>query len=314
MTWNGKTNWRNAKPLEGSQTQRLAEAVSTLEKAVESDKKTIFLWTGGKEAQVIANLLLYEVGEEQGKSPIPFGVIDTGNHFEEMYEFREGYLAADGDKGSDTVGPFEGIGNDVIIEEYTEFLEKIIENESDPRGYHGEHTGKWMCPECGEEAERENTEIICKSCGAETRLDSVQRGNMSPEQWGVAESCGALKVEPLKAFVKEHGFDQMITGIRGTDMIADSEEEEAKLFEEKREPTRYTRVNPLKSWEEANVWAFIKAESVSYPELYDQGYRHTDSKCCTSKDDRNGADEYGEGGIDAEKAAAKKDLQDMGYV
>ncbi|MDY6774126.1 MAG: hypothetical protein SVS85_02900 [Candidatus Nanohaloarchaea archaeon] len=90
MTWNSKLNWRKAKPLEGSQTQRIAEAVSTLEDVVQ-DEEVIFLWTGGKEAQVIADLLLYEVGEEKGKSPIPFGIIDTGNQFDEIYEFRENY-------------------------------------------------------------------------------------------------------------------------------------------------------------------------------------------------------------------------------
>ena len=300
--------------MEGSQTQRIAEAVSALEKAVEENDKVLFLWTGGKEAQVIADLLLYEVGEVEGKSPVPFGVIDTGNHFDEMYDFREKFLAADGDQGADTVGPFNGIGNDVIVEKYDEFLENIIENEDDPRGYHGEHSGEWKCPECGEVAERDNKVIVCESCGEETKLKPVQRQNLSPEEWGVPESCGALKVEPLKRFVDEHDFEVLITGIRGSDMIASSDSEEAEMFEEKEEPTNYIRVNPLKNWDEANVWAYLKAESVSYPELYDQGYRHTDSKCCTTKEDKAGADEYGEGGIDAEKAAARKELQDMGYI
>ncbi|MFB6209186.1 MAG: phosphoadenosine phosphosulfate reductase family protein [Candidatus Nanohaloarchaea archaeon] len=131
----------------------------------------------------------------------------------------------------------------------------------------------------------------------------------------VTESCGALKVEPLKKFVEDHNYDTLITGIRGSDMIAqENGETEIELIEQKKEPAKYTRVNPLKNWDEANVWAYLKAETVSYPELYDQGYRHTDSKCCTSKEDREGAQEYGEGGIDAEKQAAKEDLQDMGYV
>ncbi|MBC5792499.1 MAG: phosphoadenosine phosphosulfate reductase family protein [Nanohaloarchaea archaeon] len=312
MTWNGRASWRNAKPIGGSQTQKVGEAVSALEKAIEENEKVLFLWTGGKEAQVIADLLLYEVGEEDGVSPVPFGVIDTGNQFESMYDFREEFLAADGDKGANTVGPFEGIGNKVIVERHDEFLEKIIENENDPRGYHGKHSGEWKCPECRQKAKRDNTTIICEGCG-ETKLESVQRQNLSPEEWGVPESCGALKVEPLKRFVKDHGFTTMITGIRGTDMIEQGDSD-SRIFEEKNEPANYSRINPLINWSEENVWAYIKAESVSYPELYDQGYRHTDSKCCTSKEDRGGADEYGEGGIDAEKAAAKKDLQDMGYV
>lgn len=84
------------------------------------------------------------------------------------------------------------------------------------------------------------------------------------------------------------------------------------IIEEKKEPTGYTRVNPLKNWEEANIWAYLKMESVSYPILYDKGYRHTDSKCCTDEEDESR--EYGEGGIDSEKAAAKNQLQEMGYI
>lgn len=313
MTWNDQVHKRNAKPSEGSQTQRINEAVSVLEEAVEKDN-VIFLWTGGKEAQVIADLLLYEVGDVKGKSPVPFGIIDTGNHFGEMYDFRDRFLVANGDRGAETVGPFMGTGNDVIVEKYNEFLEKIIDNECDPRGYHGKHAGEWKCPECGKTADRENKTIVCNECGSRTKLDPVQRQNLSPEEWGVAESCGALKVAPLKRFVEDHGFDTMITGIRGSDMIAQSDNEEASLVEEKEEPAKYTRINPLKNWEEANVWAYIKSESVSYPELYDQGYRHTDAKCCTSREDQGEAGEYGEGGIDAEKAAAKDELQDMGYI
>ncbi|MDY6774127.1 MAG: phosphoadenosine phosphosulfate reductase family protein [Candidatus Nanohaloarchaea archaeon] len=202
-----------------------------------------------------------------------------------------------------------------IIEKYEEFLEKIIRNPSDPRGYHGEHSEEWRCPECGEVAELNEREkrIECSECGENSKLAPIQRQNLSPEDWGVAESCGALKVEPLKDFVEEHGFEKMITGIRGSDMIADGEEHEIELVEEKKDPARYIRVNPLKNWSEENVWAYIKAETVSYPSLYDQGYRHTDSKCCTS-DSQMEASEYGEGGIDAEKQAAKNELQDMGYI
>lgn len=314
MTWNGKTNWRNAKPLSGTQTQKIAEAVSTLEETIGGNENVIFLWTGGKEAQVLADLLLYEVGEQQGKSPIPFGVIDTGNHFDEMYKFREDFTAADGDQGADTVGPFQGIGNEVVTEKYEKMLKHVIENPTDPRGYHGKFEGDWKCPECDKTAELvESREIVCDECGEKTELKPVQKQNTSPQDWGVPESCGALKVIPLRRLREKHGYDTMITGIRDSDMIAqDVEDAETQIIEEKKEPTEYTRVNPLAKWSEENVWAYIKAETVSYPSLYDQGYRHTDSKCCTDKEDT--VSEYGEGGIDAEKEAAKKELQEMGYV
>lgn len=314
MTWNSTVSRKETVPGKGSQSQLIEEAIETLEEVVEKKEDVIFLWTGGKEAQVIADLLLYAVGDEEGVSPIPFGVIDTGNQFDEMYDFREKFLAADGDQGADTVGPFNGIGNEVIVERYDEFLETIINNENDPRGYHGEHTGEWKCPECGDVADLEASKVVCPECGSESKLKPVQRQNKKPEEWGVPESCGALKVMPLKKFVEEHGFETMITGIRGSDMIASDENSEQgiELVEEKEQPTSYTRVNPLKNWDEANVWAYLKMESVSYPVLYDQGYRHTDSKCCTDGEDE--AQEYGEGGIDSEKAAAKDQLQEMGYI
>lgn len=313
MTWNSRIQGKKAVPGKGSQTELIEEAVEILEEAVE--KNAVFLWTGGKEAQVIADLLLYTVGENDEDPQVPFGVIDTGNQFEEMYDFRENYIAADGDQGADTVGPFSGIDN-VIVERYDEFLEKVINNPYDPRGYHGEWSDEgWKCPECGEKADLNEREkrIECSECGENSKLAPIQRQNLAPEEWTVPKSCGALKVEPLKKFVEEHGFDVMITGIRGSDMIAQSEDGEAELIEEKEEPVEYTRINPLKNWSEENVWAYLKQESVSYPVLYDQGYRHTDSKCCTS-DEQGEASEYGEGGIDAEKQAAKKELQDMGYI
>lgn len=312
MTWNSAIHKKDAVPLEGSQTALIQEAVEVLREA--ADENALFLWTGGKEAQVIADLLLYSVHGDNETSPVPFGVIDTGNHFEEMYGFREEYLEVSGDQGADTVGPFTGIGNEVIVERHDDFLEHIIDNEYDPRGYHGEHSGEWKCPSCGEVAERDNKVVVCSGCGEETTLHPVQRQNLSQDGWGVPESCGALKVVPIKRFIGDHGFDTLITGQRETDVLVNTEEQgELGLREERDEPVEHTRVNPLANWKEANVYAYIKQESVSLPTLYtEKGYRHTDAECCTEKDD--GVSEYGEGGVDPEKIQARDRLQDMGYI
>lgn len=315
MTWNDRIHGKSVYPPGKSQTELIQEAVDTLQKALEEHDRDeiLFLWTGGKEAQVIADLLLYTVGEDE-ESPVPFGVIDTGNHFEEMYEFREKYVAADGDRGAQTVGPFTGI-EEVRVEQYEEFLEHIINNPCDPRGYHGEHTGQWLCPECEEPAERNRYKIQCSSCGADTMLHNIQKQHLTPEEWGVAESCGALKVVPLKSFVEDHGFKVLITGRRADDIVVQTESRGGvELVEEMDRPAEHTRINPLANWEEANVWAYIKAESVSYPVLYDQGYRHTDAECCTEKDSERDTGEYGEGGVDPGKAAVRDRLQDMGYI
>lgn len=313
MTWNSTPNMAKATPFDGSQMEQIGRAVQTLENVIaEDDGDTVFLWTGGKEANVIADMLLYAVGEP-GVSPIPFGIIDTGNQFDEMYAFREDFLDATGDQGADTVGPFGGV-DEVITVKYEEMLEKIIENENDPRGYHGEHTGEWNCADCGAIASLNRKNVQCNKCGTEEPLVGVRSSNVTPEEWDVAASCGALKVVPLKRFIENHGFTTLITGRRADDPIVQSGERSGvELREEHDNPAPHTRVNPLASWKEGNVWAYMKAESVSYPELYNRGYRHTDAACCT-EDPEEQVGEYGEGGVDAEKEAVRDRLQGMGYI
>ncbi|MFB6245203.1 MAG: phosphoadenosine phosphosulfate reductase family protein, partial [Candidatus Nanohaloarchaea archaeon] len=275
MTWKEPCNKKEVVPGDGSQSRLVEEAIEVLEKAVKAEGDTAFLWTGGKEAQVIADLLLYDVGDP-GEQPVPFVVLDTGNHFDEMYDFREEYAAADGDEGADTVGPFFGL-DEVVVERYDEFLENIIRNESDPRDYHGEHSGVWRCPECGEVAELEKSEyeIDCSECGEDSKLHEVQRQNLNPEEWGVPESCGSLKVVPLKRVIQERGFDNLITGVRSTDPLANTGSHQVEKIAERSEPADHTRYNPLKKWAEENVYAYLKAESVKLPSLYtEQGFRH----------------------------------------
>ena len=135
MTWHGRVQRPNVVPGEGSQGALIERAIEALETAVEED--ALFLWTGGKEAQLLADLLLYEVGEADECSPIPWGIIDTDNQFEAMYEFRAEYLRPTGDQGVDTVGPATGV-DDVTVRRYDALLEEVIDNDDDPRGYHGD--------------------------------------------------------------------------------------------------------------------------------------------------------------------------------
>lgn len=235
------------------------EAVSILDRNVEPGDG--FLWTGGKEAQVIAHMLLEEVGKD-----VTFLTVDTGNHFESIYNFRESF--------------HEEKGFDWKVRKHEELLEKINDPE-DPRDYHGE----WSS-----EAERAGEIDITK------------------EEWTVERSCGTLKVVPMRRFIERDGFDTLITGVRASDPVAG---EEFGPVVEKKEPAEHTRVNPLHNWSENHVWAYLKKQFVDYPDIYDEGYRHTDSKCCT---DDSQVGEHGEGGRDPEKTKAKDKLQEMGYV
>lgn len=278
--------------------QKVRKTKEILEDSVEEN--SILLWTGGKEAQVLADILVNKIGDK-GEASIPFGVIDTGNQFKEMYNFRASYL--------------EDKDIDLISEKFDEFLEKIINNPQDPRGYHGEHRGTWKCSNCGSSAElnEKDHKIECSVCGSEDKLESIQRQNLKSEDWGVPESCGALKVEPLKSFVEDHGYEKLISGRRGEDTLVETDSSgEVEVEEEVENPVPHTRINPLSGWDASDVWAYIRSNNVPYCKLYNQGYNHTDSKCCTTKSGSVG--EYGEGGRDAEKEAAKDALQDMGYI
>lgn len=288
MTWNGPPRRVDALPAAGSMEQRLEEAIDALVDVV--DEAALLLWTGGKEANVLADLLLYAVGDSPGRSPAPFGTIDTGNAYPEIHQFRGEFCLPMGDRGADTVGPPGGVDG-FLVERYDGLIDGVIDNPDDPRGYHGAWDDDVDLP-------------------AEDPVPGLPR---TPEEWDVPASCGALKVVPLRRFIEDHGFDVLLTGRRADDpLVAGGDAGGLEVHEEVRSPAPHRRVNPLAEWSAANVWAYIKAESVSLPTLYtDEGYQHTDAMCCTD-DDQVG--EYGEGGRDPDKRAARDRLEDMGYV
>jgi len=291
MTWNSSPPRPDVTPGTNSQQARIEEAIGALEAAIQESDDSAFLWTGGKEAQVIAALLLYAVGDAQEVPPVPFVTIDTGNQFDEMYDFRDEYVAPTGDNGADTVGPPTGI-SEVITLCHDEMLDRVIDNPDDPRGYHGQWDETVDLP-------------------SSDTLDGLPE---SPKEWSVASSCGALKVVPIRQAIEELGFSTLITGRRSGDPLTPSDKEGGlDIIEEKRSPVPHTRVNPLASWSEANVYAYIKMESISLPMLYtEEGYRHTDAMCCVDRDSQVG--EYGEGGRDPRKLEQRKELEDLGYV
>lgn len=91
------------------------ESVSALQTANEVGAGLLF--TGGKDSMVILDLWRRRVG---GDHP-PLLVIDTGNQFEEIYTFR------------DDLADEWGLDYDVRRNE--EFIEGVIENDDDERGY-----------------------------------------------------------------------------------------------------------------------------------------------------------------------------------
>jgi 3'-phosphoadenosine 5'-phosphosulfate sulfotransferase (PAPS reductase)/FAD synthetase len=126
--------------------------------------------------------------------------------------------------------------------------------------------------------------------------------------WTVEESCGALKTQPIQEFVEADGYDTLITGTRRNDPIADDDME---VVSDRRSPVPHTRVHPLASWTEEEVWAYITYWFVDYPDCYDNGIYHTDSKCCM-EDEVIG--EHGEGVQSQREREMKKNLQELGYI
>lgn len=260
----------NAVPEKEEQEKLEEEAAEALREAVEEE--ALFLFTGGKEALVISHMLLQRIGD--GGQPVPYGVVDTGNHFEEMQEFRTNYC--------------ENRGIELKKKRYDQLLEKVILNEEDPRGFHGYWDEDRELPE--------NTEGIASR-------------NSSREEWGVKESCGALKVTGIKKFI-EDGFETLITGQRIEDDL--TVKEDPGVWKQREEPDRHTRVNPLANWSRENVWRYISKHDLEYPVLYDRGYNHTDSKCCTRKP--NAIGEHGQKGVDIEKRQVVDQLKELGYM
>lgn len=224
-----------------------------------NEANSAFLWTGGKESQAIAHLLLQE------NADVPFVTVETGNCYEEVENFRQQYW-------NDHRFDWIRVRNEDLLEK--------INDDDDPRGYHG----SWN-----------------------SDADKVGEVDISQSEWTVDESCGKLKTEPIRQLVEELGYDTLITGTRHSDPVVS---DNIQLRTQKTNPTPHTRVNPLHDWGEVHVWAYIKREFVDLPEMYYEGYSHTDSKCCTDDDQIGEHDQ----GFDIELQGVQEDLEDMGYI
>jgi phosphoadenosine phosphosulfate reductase len=89
------------------------------------------------------------------------------------------------------------------------------------------------------------------------------------------ECCRIRKVEPLKRALC--GKKAWITGLRcegsaGRSSVARREFDATH---------RLVKVNPLADWSEDDVWEYLRAYSVPYNALYDQGYRSIGCAPCT---------------------------------
>ena len=87
--------------------------------------------------------------------------------------------------------------------------------------------------------------------------------------------CGIRKVEPLKRAFKD--LDVWICGLRKDQSVT-------RFFTktvEWDESNGLIKINPLLSWTEKQVWAYIKEYDVPYNELHDKGFPSIGCQPCT---------------------------------
>ncbi len=87
--------------------------------------------------------------------------------------------------------------------------------------------------------------------------------------------CGIRKVEPLKRAFKE--LDVWICGLRKDQSVT-------RFFTktiEWDEQNGLIKINPILSWTEKQVWAYIKEHDVPYNELHDKGFPSIGCQPCT---------------------------------
>lgn len=116
--------------------------------------------------------------------------------------------------------------------------------------------------------------------------------------------CGALKIDVIADFIAD-GYDHLIIGRRAADV-----DEALPTVAETRAPVPHTRYHPLANWSDVHVGAYIKKWSVPLPELYYDGYEHTDCVDCTLKGEEG--DDWS--GASPEQQQQLRQLRDMGYV
>lgn len=146
---------------------------------------------------------------------------------------------------------------------------------------------------------------------AEWNVDlHVARPAVALENYPLAQDvvacCRDLKVEPLKAAIRETGATHLITGIRRDEHPDRSD----RLVMEERTGPDHVMVNPILDWTETDIWAFHARFSLPHCELYDLGYRSLGCQPCTA---RPGAGEGERAGRDQAKERSMKTLTSLGY-
>lgn len=138
----------------------------------------------------------------------------------------------------------------------------------------------------------------------------VARPKVDLESYPVAKDvvacCRDLKVEPLKAAIRETGATHLLTGIRRDEH---PDRTDRQVMEERTAPDHFM-VNPILDWTETDIWAFHARFSLSHCELYDFGYRSLGCQPCTAQPGAGGAERAGR---NQAKEEVMETLTSLGY-
>lgn len=229
---------------------KVQEAVEVMEQAAQEEGHGM-LFTGGKDSMIMLYIWReycdFESTKLAMKGQPPLLVVDTYNQFDEIYDHR------------DELAEMWNLQYDVRANE--EFLEEVIWNEDDERGF------AW-------------------------------------DGFKTDECCGALKIDVIADFVQD-GYEHLMVGRREADVNG-----ELDTVETNREPLPHERYYPLANWSDNLVQMFIDREGIDLPDVYAQGYEHTDCVDCTKMGEDG--DEWS--GMSAEKKEQLANLRDMGYM
>jgi 3'-phosphoadenosine 5'-phosphosulfate sulfotransferase (PAPS reductase)/FAD synthetase len=271
--------------------ERVQTAVDALETGHDEDAAMLF--TGGKDSMVMLHLWREHLDHEHP----PLLAIDTGNQFESIYDFREDIQ--------------DDWGVDITTYRNDHFLGTVINNPADPRGFAGQRDTA-ACPDCGAELLATDTaeDYTCPDCDF-GHVVNQDRDTLSEwgEDGGVVQKydacCGRLKIDVIGDIIRD-GNDTLLVGRRSADVGHDL----PMYDEDYREPAPHDRIHPLADWSDAHIKAYIKKHQVPLPDVYDEGYEHTDCVSCV------GTGEEGDdwSGVSQEKKEQLNQLRDMGYM